>query len=90
MDPPEKDIVHYSPGDGPLCGDESPSAIYTDEPGQVAGCEDCLELLAEDLQDQNGYRGHCLDCREEITAQGGMEWRRTVRQPCPHCGKAGW
>ena len=71
MDPPEKDIVHYSPGDRPLCGDESPSAIYTDEPGQVAGCEDCLELLAEDLQDQNGYRGHCLDCRQEITAQGG-------------------
>ena len=56
VDPPEKDIVHYSPGDRPLCGHESPSAIYTDEPGQVAGCEDCLELLAEDLQDQNGYR----------------------------------
>ena len=42
----------------------------------MAGCADCLELVAEDLQ--------------EVTAQGGVEWRRTVRRPCPHCGKAAW
>ena len=44
-------IVHYGPGDQPLCGNESPFAIYTDEPNQVAGCQDCLELVAEDLQE---------------------------------------
>ena len=54
------------------------------------GCAKCLELVEEDLQDENDYRGHCLHCREEITAQGGMEWRRVVRQPCPQCGQAGW
>ena len=50
MGPPEEDVIHYGPGDRPLCGDESPFAIYTDEPDQVAGCEECLELVAEDLQ----------------------------------------
>ena len=49
-DPPEEDIIHYGPGDRSLCGNESPVAIYIDEPDQVAGCEDCLELVAEDLQ----------------------------------------
>jgi hypothetical protein len=50
VDPPEEGIVHYGPGDRPLCGNESPFAIYTFEPDQVAGCQDCLELVAEDLQ----------------------------------------
>ena len=56
---------------------------------QVHGCAKCLELVEEDLQDENDYRGHCLHCRREITTQGGMEWRRTVRRPCPQCGQAG-
>ena len=30
--PPEEDVIHYGPGDRPLCGDESPFAIYADEP----------------------------------------------------------
>ena len=34
--------------------------------------------------------GYCLHCRREITATGSVEWRRVVRQPCPHCGKLGW
>ena len=42
VDPPEADIVHYGPGDRPLCGDESPFAVHTDDPHQVAGCQDCL------------------------------------------------
>ena len=64
---------------------------YTDEPQQVQGCKGCLELAAqEDLENCNDYRGHCLHCRQEITAQGGVEWRRVVRKPCPHCEKAGW
>ena len=37
VDPPEEGIVHYGPGDRPLCGRESPFAIYTFEPDQVAG-----------------------------------------------------
>ena len=59
------------------------TAVYTDEPQQVQGCKGCLDLVAEDLLDTNDYRGHCLHCRREITA-------RTVRRPCPHCGKACW
>ena len=43
-------IVHYGPGDRPLCGRESPFAIYTFEPDQVTGCQECLELVDEDLQ----------------------------------------
>ena len=56
VDPPEESIIHYGPGDRPLCGNESPFAVYTDEPDQVAGCEECMELVAEDLQDHNDYR----------------------------------
>ena len=33
VDPPEEGIVHYGPGDRPLCGDESPYAAHTYEPG---------------------------------------------------------
>ena len=78
-------------GDRPLCGDESPFAVYTDEPDQVAGCQDCQELVAEDLQDPDTrYGGYCLHCRREINATGSVEWRRVVRHPCPHCGRPGW
>ena len=66
------------------------TAVYTDDPNQVQGREDCLELVAENLQDHNAYLGRCLHCRREITAQGGVEWRRVVRPPCPHCGRPGW
>ena len=37
------DVVHYGPGDRPLCGSESMTADYTDDPALVAGCPDCLE-----------------------------------------------
>ena len=95
-------VVHYGPGDRPICSDDSMIAVYTDDPAAVAGCSDCLELVAvagcsdclelvaEDLGDQNDYRGRCLHCRQEITARGGVEWRRAVRRPCPHCGRPGW
>ena len=85
-----RETVHYAPGDRLLCGNDSWTAVYTDEPELVAGCADCLELVAEDLDDGNDYRGHCLHCRCEIRATGGVAWRRAVRRPCPHCGKAGW
>ena len=29
----------------------------------------------------------CLHCRQAITAKGVVQWCRTVRRPCPHCGK---
>ena len=83
-------VVHYDPGDRPLCGNDAVTAVYTDDPNQVQGREDCLELVAENLQDHNAYLGRCRHCRREITAQGGVEWRRVVRQPCPHCGRPGW
>ena len=90
LDPPEEGIVHYGPGDRPLCGNNSITAVYTDEPNQVAGCADCLELVAEDLKDLDTHGGYCLHCRREITTTGSVEWRRVVRRPCPHCGQAGW
>ena len=83
--------VHYGPGgQRPLCGAERWTALFTEDPAQVSGCADCLELVEEDLGDQNHYQGRCLHCRQEIVAQGGVAWRRAVRRPCPHCGRAGW
>ena len=86
---PDEDggVVHYAPGDRPLCRDESATAMYTDDPTGVTGCKDCLELVEEHLQDENGCLGRCLHCRQEITAQGGVEWRRVVRRSCPHYGQ---
>ena len=89
--PDEDDaIVHYGPGDQPLCGSESMTAAYTDDPALVAGCADCLELAAEDLEEDNEHWANCLHCQQEISARNGIEWRRIARAPCPHCGKAGW
>ena len=63
---------------------------WSDEPESVAGCDNCLELAAEDLSDGNDHQGRCLHCRQAITAKGGVEWHRVVRRPCPHCGRQGW
>ena len=90
VDPPKEEIVHYGPGYRPLCGEEDEVTVHTDDPHQVAGCDDCLELVAEDLNDNNHYTGHCLHCRGQISAIGGVAWRRVVRRPCPHCGRPGW
>ena len=61
--PDEPDpVVHYAPGDRPLCGNNSMTASYSDAPYQVAGCDECLKLVAEDLQDHTDYRGRCLHC----------------------------
>ena len=39
--PDEDDaIVHYAPGEHPLCGSESMTAVYTDDPALVSGCPD--------------------------------------------------
>ena len=66
-------MVHYGPVDRPLCGNDAVTAVYTNDSALVSGCGDCLELVAEDLDDDNEYMGHCLHCRQEITAQGGVE-----------------
>ena len=84
-------VVHHAPGDRPLCGNESSTAVYSDDPSRVAGCEDCLELVAEDpLKNHDWYRGGCVNCLQEIAALGGAAWRRVVREPCPYCGRAVW
>ena len=82
---PDEDgrVVHYGPGDRPLCGNDSVTAVYTDGPALVSGCRDCLELVAEDPGDDNEYMGHCLHCRREITARGGVEWRRVAPRALP-------
>ena len=90
VDPPEEGMVHYDPGGRPLCGTDSHLTVHTEDPHQVAGCHDCPELVAEDLTDNHHYTGHCLHRRKQISAQGGVAWRRAVRRPCLHCGKAGW
>ena len=82
--------VQYAPGEEQLYGAESWVAMSTDDPAQVTGCEDCLELVAEDLEDTVPHMGHCLHCPQEITAQGGVAWRQAVRKPCPRCGRPGW
>ena len=84
------DTVHYAPGGSPLCGEDVVDALCTYEPEAVAGCMPCLEFVAEDLADHHFHQGTCLHCWEKISAQGGVEWRRAVRRPCPHCGKQGW
>ena len=83
-------VVHYGPGDRPLCGNDAVTTVFTDDPALVAGCVDCLELAAEDLVQDNEHWANCLHCQQEISAQSGVEWRRVVRQPCPHCGRPEW
>ena len=73
----------------PLCGEEPVGAGCTDEPEAVTGCDDCLEMVAEDLAEDNDYQGRCLHCRQDVAAKGGVQWRRAVRRACPHCGQRG-
>ena len=86
---PASALAHSEVHDAPF-----DRTLYTDEPEMVQGredCEDCLELVAEDLQDPDTqYGGYCLHCHREITTTGSVEWRRVVRRPCPHCRMAGW
>ena len=87
--PDEDDaIVHYGPEDRPLCGSESMTAAYTDDPALVAGCADCLELAAEDLEEDNEHWANCLHCQQEISARNGVEWRLSSfeRGPETSCG----
>ena len=65
--------MHYGPGQVPLCGKEPVGTYWSDESESVAGCDDCLELVAEDLADDNDYEGRCLHCRQVITAKGGVQ-----------------
>ena len=48
-------------------------------------------MLREGLARQRGSSSAttppCLHCRQEITAKGVVQWRRTSRRPYPHCGK---
>ena len=62
VNPPEESVIHYGPGDWPLCREERLRAAYTADPHQISGCDECIELVAEDLGDDNKYRGHCLHC----------------------------
>ena len=47
--------VHYGPEDALVCGEEPVRAHWSDEPEAVAGCDDCLDLAAEDRADDNEY-----------------------------------
>ena len=69
------ETVHYAPGDRPLCGSESITAAYTDDPA----------LVAEDLDENNEHWANCL---QEISAQNGVEWRLSSfeRGPETSCG----
>ena len=78
--------IHYDP----LCEAGPVGAPWTGEPETVGGCDECFELVAEDLADNNEYQGRCFHCRREIKARGEVEWRKAVRRLCPHFGRAGW
>ena len=47
QDPTPDRVIHYAPGsvlgpgDRPPCGNESATAVYSEDPRQVAGCDDC-------------------------------------------------
>ena len=71
-------------------GDDARVQYAPGDPALVAGCPDCLELAAEDLDEDNEHWANCLHCQQEISARNGVEWRQAVRRPCPHCGKPGW
>ena len=47
VDPPGEGIVHYGPGDRPICGEESGLAVHMEDPHRVTGCDECLEVVAE-------------------------------------------
>ena len=69
--PPEEE--HQSttgPGDQPLCGDETPYAVYTDEPDPGSlDARDCIELVVGGLQEPYTHTWvYCLHCQREITA----------------------
>ena len=57
--------------------------VYTDEPHRCRAAKAALELVPQDLENCNDYRGHCLHCRQEITAQGGVEWRPDSPEALP-------
>ena len=86
---PWNSAVRYGPGSRPLCGAEGRFAIHTQDPALATGCADCLELAVEALGGNNRCAGHCRHREQEISAQGGVAWRRAVRQPCPHAGDQG-
>ena len=46
----EEGVVHYAPGDQPLCGNDSITAVYTDDPEQVAWVGELPPLPARDLR----------------------------------------
>ena len=62
--------VHYGPREVPLCSVNPVGAHWSDDPESVAGCDDCLELVAEDLADDNDYQGRCLHCQAGDRRQG--------------------
>ena len=83
--PDEDDaIVHYGPGDRPLCGNDAVTTVFTDDPALVAGCVDCLELATKDLDEDNEHWANCLHCQQEISARNGVEWRRIARALIPY------
>ena len=88
------EIEHYSPGNTTiLCGNSACAAFgsYTDDPHKVRGCKVCVGAAAEDLADKDGeHMGVCLYCHEEITAVGGVAWRRATNSSCPCCGIDRW
>ena len=96
QDPTPAGVIHYAagdlfePGDRPFCGNESSTAVYSEDPRQVAGCDDCLGLVAEALKTLDWYRAYCVNCLQEISALGGLAWRRIVRLPCPACEREMW
>ena len=56
----------------------------TENPDDVTGCADCLELAAEDLPYNNEYGGSCLHCDIGLEPRSSGSWlsaRNRISEP---------
>ena len=81
-------VIHYAPGsvlwpgDRPLCGNESSTAVYSEDPRQVAGCDDCDDQGGQwssaghvDRPGAGQDRGDCRGQGGRPTGRGGIPVR---------------
>ena len=59
---------------------------WADEPECVAGGDDCQQLVAEDLADENHHQGRCL----HVPAGGHRQGRRRMAQDSPQALPTLW